>query len=885
MMKRIAKKYLKITGIVLGSVVGLVVILTVVANFMFKDQLIRVVIDQLNKQVDAKISIAKVDLSIWRSFPNVSVRFDGVYAQSSNKFRASDKLENPDTLLTASEVFFEFNVIKLLRSQYELKKVYIKDGYIKLKIDKVGNLNYDIIKPSGEKSDNQFNLELKDLVFSNSKIEYINNPGNVKIFGLADKFQIKGDFNSKSTKLDINTKLFLNYLVVDNYTYISNKKIQFQVNFVIKDSRYQIESDLLEIEKVDLTASGDFLLGIHPSINLAVKVKNVNMDQLLEILPSNVQDVCKGYSFRGKANIGIAIKGPMGKSQSPAFNLTYNVVNGSVVHKASGIKLKNLNLTGSYVYRTADSARFSLAKFERVSLNLGSGKISGSGSIEDKGKPFVKIDALYSLDLNELKQFFNLDTLEVLTGNVEGNLLASGEIMTTKSSFKFNDINNLECKGQIHLKDAAVKIKENDYFLNRINGNVDVDKNLNFNNITLYLHENDFLINGQLLDWANYLSDNQKDVTLKADVTSRNLDLSKYFETDTKKTNSTYSRELLFPDHLNLEVKLNINKFKLNKFNAKWASGYLSYKPKMFVLKSLTFESMEGKVTGNGAIIQDFSKNFIVRGQVDVSKVDIKQMFTTFNNFSQTILLDKHLHGRVSGRIGISSEWNNALYLNKDKLLVDADITIENGELSNFEPLYSLSRFVALEELKDIRFSTLKNHIYIKDKQIVIPQMDVHSSAMDISASGEHLFDNHYSYKIKVLLSDVLWGKAKRAKKENEEFGAVEDDGLGKTTIPISIVGFNNEYKITYDSKKTIESVKQSFKDQKKEMRSLLNEEFGWFRKDSTLKKDKVEKKTSRVRVQWDDTDEETTAKPVKDNKSKKNKTQDSENAKIEWDN
>lgn len=884
-MKRIAKKYLKITGIVLATVFGLIIILTIIVNFMFKDQLIRIVIEQLNKQVDAKINIAKVDLSIWRSFPNISVRFDDVYAQSSNKFRASGKIEYPDTLLTASEVFFEFNVLKLLRSQYELKKVYIKDGYVKLKVDKLGNLNYDIIKPSEHKSENQFNLELKDLVFINSKIEYINNPGSVKIFGLADKLQINGDFTSKSTNLNINTKLNLNYLIVNNYTYILNKHLQFKVNLFVKDSRYQIVSDRFQIEKVDMAASGEFLLGEHPNLHLVANIKNVNMDELLEILPANVQGVCSGYSFRGKTNISVSIKGSIAKSQSPAFTINYNIVNGGVVHKASGIKLKNLNLTGSYMYRTTDSARLSVAKFDRVSLNLGSGKISGNGLIEEKDKLYIKIDALYSLDLNELKQFFNLDTLDVLTGNVDGNLLASGEIIKTRSSFKFTDINNLECKGQIHLKDAAVKVKGNDYFLNRINGNIDVDKNLNFNNITLYLHENDFQINGQLLDWANYLSDNQKDVTLKADVTSRNLDLSKYFETDSKKTNSTYSRELLFPDHLNLEVKLNINKFKLNKFNAKWATGYLSYKPKMFVLKSLTFESMEGKVTGNGAIIQDFSKNFIVKGQVDVSKVDIRQMFTTFNNFSQTILLDKHLHGRVSGKIAISSEWNNALYLNKDKLLVDADVTIENGELSNFEPLYSLSRFVALDELKDIKFSTLKNHIYIKDKQIVIPQMDVHSSAMDISASGVHLFDNHYSYKIRVLLSDILWGKAKRAKRENEEFGAVEDDGLGKTTLPISITGFNNDYKITYDSKKTIESVKQSFKDQKKEMKSLLNEEFGWFKKDSALKKDKVEKKASKVRVQWDDSEDEAKDNTVKDTKSKRDKTQNTEKAKIEWDN
>jgi hypothetical protein len=306
----------------------------------------------------------------------------------------------------------------------------------------------------------------------------------------------------------------------------------------------------------------------------------------------------------------------------------------------------------------------------------------------------------------------------------------------------------------------------------------------------------------------------------------------------------------------------------------------------MFVLKSISLETLDGRVTGNGAVIQDLYKNFIVKGQADIARIDIQQMFYAFNNFSQNVLKDKHLRGKVSGKVNFSSEWNNKLVLQKDKMLVDGDITIANGELINFEPMLGLSRFISLSELQNIKFSTLTNRIYIKDKQIIIPQMDIQSSAFNITGSGTHNFDNHYNYKVKVLLSEVLAGKARRAKKENNEFGIVEDDGLGKTSIYLSIEGVGSDYKISYDSRKALDVVKSSFAKQKFELKDALNKEFGWFKNDSSIIK-RRNSKSSSVSMDWEEAPSDDQEKPadkgkVKKDKEKKTVTEDK--VKIEFE-
>jgi hypothetical protein len=168
---------------------------------------------------------------------------------------------------------------------------------------------------------------------------------------------------------------------------------------------------------------------------------------------------------------------------------------------------------------------------------------------------------------------------------------------------------------------------------------------------------------------------------------------------------------------------------------------------------------------------------------------------------------------------------------------------LKEGRLVNFEPLSKLSKFISLEELSDVKFSTLSNTFEIKNEQVIIPRMQITSSALDIFVSGNHGFDNVIDYHFQLTLSDLLSRKAKKAKKENEEFGEVMDDGLGRTQLFLSMVGPIDDPKISYDSKGAKEKMKSDVKQEKRVLKQLLKQEFGLFKKDSTLKESGPDKK------------------------------------------
>jgi hypothetical protein len=82
----------------------------------------------------------------------------------------------------------------------------------------------------------------------------------------------------------------------------------------------------------------------------------------------------------------------------------------------------------------------------------------------------------------------------------------------------------------------------------------------------------------------------------------------------------------------------------------------------------------------------------------------------------------------------------------------------------------------------------------------------------------------------------------------------VEDDGLGRTSLLLKIIGKGEIAKVGYDMKATGTEVKKSMQKEKKSLKTIMNQEYGWYKNDSTLHQKPPEKK-SRFRITWEDGD------------------------------
>jgi hypothetical protein len=163
-----------------------------------------------------------------------------------------------------------------------------------------------------------------------------------------------------------------------------------------------------------------------------------------------------------------------------------------------------------------------------------------------------------------------------------------------------------------------------------------------------------------------------------------------------------------------------------------------------------------------------------------------------------------------------------------------------------------LTKFLKGRDLSHIKFATLTNQIEIKNKVITIPAMEIKSDVIDFNAFGTHTFDNKIDYHLSMLIAD-LKNPSKNKKDDGSEYGQIIDDGLHKEKYFFRITGTveKPEY-IAIDKEAYKQNIADKVQQEKQNLKSILNKEFGWFKKDSVTGGDKNKDKYD-FNIQWDD--------------------------------
>jgi hypothetical protein len=214
----------------------------------------------------------------------------------------------------------------------------------------------------------------------------------------------------------------------------------------------------------------------------------------------------------------------------------------------------------------------------------------------------------------------------------------------------------------------------------------------------------------------------------------------------------------------------------------------------------------------------------------------LSRLFEECGNFGQKTITHENLNGKVDATIMLSMHFTDALQAELPSVQVNSQLTIQSGELIRFKALDALSKFIRVEELRHVKFATLTNQIRIENETIIIPEMQINSSAMNLVLSGTHTFNNQIDYRFNVFLKDLLAQKFKKNHKQ-EEFGEILEDGTG-ARLYLKMTGTSDDPVIAYDTKGVLEKIKQDLKEEKKDLKQMLYEEFGWFKKDTTIRKD-----------------------------------------------
>ena len=306
-----------------------------------------------------------------------------------------------------------------------------------------------------------------------------------------------------------------------------------------------------------------------------------------------------------------------------------------------------------------------------------------------------------------------------------------------------------------------------------------------------------------------------------------------------KQISSEKQNSAIIPKNINFTLKTEINKLSYSKFLANTISGQIEIKNQKAMISDMILKTMEGDAQIE-ILADNTGDNLIVDLSSIIKGINIKQLFKSFNNFGQSTLIDAQINGLANVNINFSGKWNNRLEADLKSIEASGNISIDKGELINFKPLMSLSKYLKIEDLMHIRFSTLESNIKIKESIINFPKTAIKNSVLNLEIGGTHSFDNIIDYQIRLLVSEL---KSKRGKSKQEDFGDIEMDLEDKRTIFIRMKGSIDNPKIEYDFKGLKTKIKEDIIKEKqtwKELKEQFKQDIGLGKKDTLDKKDKA---------------------------------------------
>ncbi len=799
----------------------LLIIAAIALVFIYEKDVKAIIIKELNKNLKAEVVInpSNIDITIIKSFPDCSLQFKDVLM-----FEASNT-KTRDTLLFAKQLNLFFSVSDLWNKKYDIKKITLNSFCSNLKTFKNGKPNYVFwnTEPTANSTKNDsLSFNLQDIQLINGNVLYTDYKTKFKSNITISALSFSGNFNDKDYTLTSKGQLVINKISTHKKNIFQNKNCNINVALKVSNTNYKINSASITLNKMQFNVAGDFnYKDSLQYLDLNYTAKNLDIESVLSLLPEAYKQKTNDYESTGNFYASGNIKY---KNFEFSTNSAFGILDAQITYKAKSITVKAVNLEGVLNYSPLKSE----LELKNISATLNNDILNGNLNIKNFNQPFIKANLIVNVDLANVYAFWPIDTLTKLNGQL--NLYASIKGLLNDLKTKTFS-NNVQLNLNASIKNLQAQFKgDNKIFAIESCSLMAVDREIIVQDLKLTKGSSDVLLNGKMPGMFNYLLDATQPLTINGSLVSTNFNLDDFLASTNSSQTTTAT---LIPADINFKLDADISNFKFNKFEAQKITGTIEIKNQKAIISDMRFNTMQGEASVD-AFADNSNNKLEVVLQANLKNINVNQLFASVNNFGQTTLQDKNIKGFLTSTIDFSCNWNTKLEPDYKSLQATSDMTIERGELIDFKPLFSLSKFVNLQDLQRIKFSTLKSTIEIKNSVIIMPKTELNNSALNISFWGTHSFNDEIDYHIQLLISELL---SKKRKKDDAEFGPIENDKDNRRSAFILMTGTIDNPIIKYDRKGLKDKIKTDIKEEKQTLKKLLKDEFGLFKKDSATSK------------------------------------------------
>lgn len=793
------------------SIIALFVFSVFVILLVYEDRIKSEIIGNLNKHLNTPVHVLprNIQLTFFRTFPKTTLRFSDVVVMGSHP-------EHTDTLMKIQRISFYFSFWSVWGERICIESISARgvEIYALRRKDGVENWNFlkDERKTSRGNPQNQNDFSIEEIVLKNVKLKYISKPDKIQHEQKMENIRIS--FHSISGKTLLGAKGEGKIISFKNkdITCLKNMPYSFEA---------QIESfgNDYNLKKVKFSFA-DAHFGVEGLLKYDTVLRKASLRFQAENL--RLEDAMKAWGYTDgnlpRTNDPLRIYGMWNtEGKRWEFRMNFEGRELNIRHASWHAELERVNMKGGY---HTGSDLTGVLRIEKLEGLWNHKPFAASAEVKDFQKPHIQIQYEGNVPVMLFTAFNGMDSLLDCRGDLQArwNLFCDAAQFRSAKWLPGTKMElGLRPEGLTIMHKPTKKRWEIDSALIEAE-----NEKVRIHYLTLKMGKNEFRLSGEWKNFFGYVF-GESSLEIWGMMHVRSWDVASWLE-DVKvwSTISTTSSGTKTTDKATrgyrADVRVKADTILFSSFFARNVDMHLEWKDEQVFAEELFMECLGGKFSG-GVKVGMNAAGYEVMSEGKIQNIHLEDAFRAFRQFGQQTITDKHLQGIMDGNYTFKGRWNSKFECDAGSIQCQAEYTLRNGRLKNYEPLKKLSGFLDVELLGDIRFDDIVGQIYVQKESIRFPRTDIRNSALNLTLEGEHTFENVLDYRIRISLSELLSKKSRY----REEF---MPDEQNRRKVFLRLYGPMDNLKYAFDKQGWKEKVKEDFALQKTELKKIFQEEF-----------------------------------------------------------
>lgn len=767
--------------IILSVVIVVIIAILLAIPVFFKGDILQIVQNQSSRYIKAELKIGDLNLSMFKSFPDLNVSLKNVTVTGENEFAGDTVINIP---------LFEASVnLKSLISGDELivNRILLKDCRLLPTVDTAGRANWDILinqdtstpteteetAPETTKQKSDKSLQLSDISIENLYVAY-NDYKNSTYASIGDiNLKLSGNFSATNTLIKIMLGLDDISYRHQNSVWVNNTDLHWQAEIAanLKDKIFDIQKNDLALNELKLNLTGNVaVVEDKYKMDLQLNAPDTKFESLLSLVPKALQHHIKGLKTSGEFKLNVVAKGEYYTDHLPAFQADLVVDNASIKYPElpESIRKINIDLKVSNPGGSTDSTRLDLKK---MSFDIAGNPFNMFLSIDNPNDPLLNGGAVGVINFASLKKALPLQDI-TLEGVITTDMTFNGkyqyiekeqyEKFTAKGSIVFKDILfvNAEFPKGISIPQGSVVITPAYLSLNKLQAKV---------------YSSDFLLQGKLSNYLPYIFKNE---TLKGNfsLTSNLINLNEFIvaqmhaaQADTIRQDSVAAPQptakpsasegaLEIPKNVDVQFNTDIHTIVFDRLSIQNVKGNISLEKAVATLKNLSMDMLNGNMVMNGSYSTIDPKTPTVDFQLKVSDFDIHEAYNSFSFIRKSIPVAMNCNGQVSAAMKFSATLDKEMSpvmttANGGGYLESKGILINDNPAMN-----QLASVLKNDELSRLSISQLKINFKLDNGNIVVEPFKTSFAGNPVTIYGNQSVDGKLDYTLSMTVNRKFFG-------------------------------------------------------------------------------------------------------------------------------